>query len=130
MSESQISLIHIAVKYYRSVLKEAEQVRRAMEKEKVRGVSEDVEKTQSEVEGEEKTRGESEESEQTQDEKGETQQTQNEAKQTRIVSQTMKGLWQMYSLERAAAYNLCLILQNSGANAMAMEIRQRYLVVE
>lgn len=129
MSESQISLIHIAVKYYRSVLKEAEQVRRAME-EKVRGVSEEVEKTQSEVEGEEKTRGESEESEQTQDEKGETQQTQNEAKQTRIVSQTMKGLWQMYSLERAAAYNLCLILQNSGANAMAMEIRQRYLVVE
>lgn len=129
MSESQISLIHIAVKYYRSVLKEAEQVRRAMEKEKVRGVSEEVEKTQSEVEGEEKTRGESE-SEQTQDEKGETQQTQNEAKQTRIVSQTMKGLWQMYSLERAAAYNLCLILQNSGANAMAMEIRQRYLVVE
>ena len=120
MSESQISLIHIAVKYYRSVLKEAEQVRRAMEKEKVRGVSEEVEKTQSEVEGEEKTRGESEE----------TQQTQNEAKQTRIVSQTMKGLWQMYSLERAAAYNLCLILQNSGANAMAMEIRQRYLVVE
>ena len=117
MSESQISLIHIAVKYYRSVLKEAEQVRRAMEKE-------EVEKTQSEVEGEEKTRGESE-SEQTQDEKGETQQTQNEAKQTRIVSQTMKGLWQMYSLERAAAYNLCLILQNS-----AMEIRQRYLVVE
>ena len=129
MSESQISLIHIAVKYYRSVLKEAEQVRRAMEKEKVRGVSEEVEKTQSEVEGEEKTRGESE-SEQTQDEKGETQQTQNEAKQTRIVSQTMKGLWQMYSLERAAAYKLCLILQNSGANAMAMEIRQRYLVVE
>ena len=129
MSESQISLIHIAVKYYRSVLKEAEQVRRAMEKEKVRGVSGEVEKTQSEVEGEEKTRGESE-SEQTQDEKGETQQTQNEAKQTRIVSQTMKGLWQMYSLERAAAYNLCLILQNSGANAMAMEIRQRYLVVE
>ena len=129
MSESQISLIHIAVKYYRSVLKEAEQVRRAMEKEKVRGVSEEVEKTQSEVEGEEKTRGESE-SEQTQDEKGETQQTQNEAKQTRIVSQTMKGLWQMYSLERAAAYNLCLILQNSGANAMAMEIRHRYLVVE
>lgn len=122
-------MIHIAVKYYRSVLKEAEQVRRAMEKEKVRGVSEEVEKTQSEVEGEEKTRGESE-SEQTQDEKGETQQTQNEAKQTRIVSQTMKGLWQMYSLERAAAYNLCLILQNSGANAMAMEIRQRYLVVE
>ena len=129
MSESQISLIHIAVKYYRSVLKEAEQVRRAMEKEKVRGVSEEVEKTQSEVEGEEKTRGESE-SEQTQDEKGETQQTQNEAKQTRIVSQTMIGLWQMYSLERAAAHNLCLILQNSGANAMAMEIRQRYLVVE
>ena len=110
------------------MLKEAEQVRRAME-EKVRGVSEEVEKTQSEVEGEEKTRGESE-SEQTQDEKGETQQTQNEAKQTRIVSQTMIGIWQMYSLERAAAYNLCLILQNSGANAMAMEIRQRYLVVE
>ena len=129
MSESQISLIHIAVKYYRSVLKEAEQVRRAME-EKVRGVSEEVEKTQSEVEGEEKTRGESEESEQAQDEKGETQQTQNEAKLTRVVSQTMKGLWQMYSLERAAAYNLCLILQNSGANAMAMEIRHRYLVVE
>lgn len=129
MSESQISLIHIAVKYYRSVLKEAEQVRRAME-EKVRGVSEEVEKTQSEVEGEEKTRGESEESEQAQDEKGEAEQTQNEAKLTRVVSQTMKGLWQMYSLERAAAYNLCLILQNSGGNAMAMEIRHRYLVVE
>ena len=39
-------MIHIAVKYYRSVLKEAEQVRRAMEKEKVRGVSEEVEKNQ------------------------------------------------------------------------------------
>ena len=123
MSESQISLIHIAVRYYRSVLKEAERVRRAMEKEKVRGVSDGVE-------GKEKVQSTSEESEQTQDGKEEAEQTQNEGKQTRVVSKTMKGVWQMYSLERAAAYNLCLILQNSGANAMAMEIRQRYLVVE
>lgn len=151
VSESQISLVHIAVRYYRCVLKEAEQARRAMEKKKVRAVSEEnvrsgvegEEESQDGVEGEDKTQGMSEESEQTQNEtdkaeqkqdgKEESKQTQNEkdtVKQTRVVSKTMKGVWQMYSLERAAAYNLCLILQNSGANAMAMEIRQRYLVVE
>ena len=141
VSESQISLVHIAVRYYRCVLKEAEQARRAMEKKKVRAVSEEnvrsgvegEEESQDGVEGEDKTQGMSEESEQKQDGKEESKQTQNEkdtVKQTRVVSKTMKGVWQMYSLERAAAYNLCLILQNSGANAMAMEIRQRYLVVE
>lgn len=36
----------------------------------------------------------------------------------------------MFSLEKAAAYNLCLILQASGARVLAAKVRRRYLTFE
>ena len=36
----------------------------------------------------------------------------------------------MFSLEKAAAYNLCLILQASGAHALAASVRRRYLTFD
>lgn len=40
----------------------------------------------------------------------------------------MKKIWDMYSLEKAAAFNLCIILKASGAAHMAYAIRKRYLL--
>ena len=39
----------------------------------------------------------------------------------------IKKVWDMYSLEKAAAYNLCIILKSSGANHMVYAVRKRYL---
>ena len=36
----------------------------------------------------------------------------------------------LFSLEKAAAYNLCLILQASGARVLAAKVRRRYLTFE
>ena len=36
----------------------------------------------------------------------------------------------MFSLEKEAAYNLCLILQASGARVLAAKVRRRYLTFE
>ena len=36
----------------------------------------------------------------------------------------------MFSLEKAAAYNLCLILQASGARVLGANVRRRYLTLE
>ena len=43
------------------------------------------------------------------------------------LSPKVKKMWNMYSLEKAAAYNLCIILKSSGASHMVYAVRKRYL---
>ena len=52
------------------------------------------------------------------------------AKSARILPPRIRLIWDMYSLEKAAAFNLCVILKSSGANHMAASIRRRYLSFE
>ena len=51
----------------------------------------------------------------------------NVANSVKPLSPRLKKMWDMYSLEKAAAYNLCIILKSSGANHMVYVIRKRYL---
>ena len=50
-----------------------------------------------------------------------------ECSEMKKQSREMQEMWEMFSLEKAAAYNLCTILKSSGSNALAVKLRKRYL---
>lgn len=52
------------------------------------------------------------------------------ADECRDVPEDLKKTWDMYSLEKAAAYNLCILLKASGSDVLAHRIRKRYLCFE
>lgn len=52
------------------------------------------------------------------------------ADQCHDIPEDLKKTWNMYSLEKAASYNLCILLKSSGSNVLAQHIRKRYLCFE
>ena len=103
--EAKVSLFHVAARYYRGVLQVAERLRRdnmvsTASDNPVSAASDNPVSTASDN-------------------------TTNAHSDDYIEKMTA-----MFSLEKAAAYNLCLILQASGARVLAAKVRRRYLTFE
>ena len=103
--EAKVSLFHVAARYYRGVLQVAERLRRdnmvsTASDNPVSTASDNPVSTASDN-------------------------TTNARSDDYIEKMTA-----LFSLEKAAAYNLCLILQASGARVLAAKVRRRYLTFE
>ena len=103
--EAKVSLFHVAARYYRGVLQLAERLRRdnmvsTASDNPVSTASDNPVSTASDN-------------------------TTNARSDDYIEKMTA-----LFSLEKAAAYNLCLILQASGARVLAAKVRRRYLTFE
>ena len=53
-----------------------------------------------------------------------------ESEEAGPIPGSLKRVWQMYSPEKAAAYNLCILLSVSGSKAVAFRVRRKYLCFE
>ena len=102
--EAKVSLFHVAARYYRGVLQLAERLRRD------NMVSTASDNPVSAANGSTTNTSDN---------------TTNAHSDDYIEKMTA-----MFSLEKAAAYNLCLILQASGARVLAAKVRRRYLTFE
>ena len=102
--EAKVSLFHVAARYYRGVLQLAERLRRD---NMVSTASDNPVSTAN----------------------GSTTNTSDNTTNARSDDYIEK-MTAMFSLEKAAAYNLCLILQASGARVLAAKVRRRYLTFE
>ena len=96
----KVSLFHVATRYYRGVLQLAERLRC------VSSTLTAVSSTST----------------------ASTASNTNSTKDT--TTKREETVMAMFSLEKAAAYNLCLILQTSGAHALAASVRRRYLTFD
>ena len=102
--EAKVSLFHVAARYYRGVLQLAERLR---SDNMVSTASDNPVSTAN----------------------GSTTNTSDNTTNARSDDYIEK-MTAMFSLEKAAAYNLCLILQASGARVLAAKVRRRYLTFE
>lgn len=102
--EAKVSLFHVAARYYRGVLQLAERLRRD---NPVSTASDNPVSTANDN----------------------TTNTSDNTTNARSDDYIEK-MTAMFSLEKAAAYNLCLILQASGARVLAAKVRRRYLTFE
>lgn len=102
--EAKVSLFHVAARYYRGVLQLAERLR---SDNMVSTASDNPVSTAN----------------------GSTTNTSDNTTNARSDDYIEK-MTALFSLEKAAAYNLCLILQASGARVLAAKVRRRYLTFE
>ena len=53
-----------------------------------------------------------------------------ESEEAGPIPGSLKRVWQMYSPEKAAAYNLCILLSVSGSKAMDFLVSRKYLCLD
>ena len=111
--EAKVSLFHVAARYYRGVLQVAERLRRdnmvsTASDNPVSAASDNPVSTASDN----------------------PVSTASDNTTNAHSDDYIEKMTAMFSLEKAAAYNLCLILQASGARVLAAKVRRRYLTFE